>query len=156
VAAALRPGGLDQDYKQDYKKETQMLTPADHCEIHQLYARCNHAIDTDDASGWAETFTEDGTFSDGPLNLSGREAMKVFVQGRPERLRAQGVRRKQHWISNLVIEAEGKDEARGRCYVQILGEPADGSGVRVDKIGTYADVLVKRSGRWLIRSRIGG
>jgi hypothetical protein len=131
------------------------LSVADRLEIEALYARFCHAIDSNDADGWASSFAENGTFADGALLLDGREELRRFASGRSERLAAQGWRRKQHWITNLLIEGD-ECGARGRCYVLVLGDPADETGMRIDKIGTYIDEIGKVDGEWLFLTRKSG
>lgn len=54
------------------------LTGNDYAEILQLYFRYPVALDSGDAEGYANLFTEDGSFG----NRAGRQALLDFVRGR--------------------------------------------------------------------------
>jgi hypothetical protein len=73
------------------------LSPQDHMEIQQLYARYNVLIDRGDAEGWAATFTPDGQFN----QFTGRESLIQFVKGVHERTGGQ----RRHWNSNPMTGA---------------------------------------------------
>lgn len=51
------------------------MTAQDYFEIQQLYAKYNHAIDSGNADGYADTFTPDGVFN----GNAGRDALKKFI-----------------------------------------------------------------------------
>jgi hypothetical protein len=60
-------------------------TAEDRDEILQLLYRYNHASDSGDAEGWADTFTDDAVFDAAGQVISGREALVEFasaVRGR--------------------------------------------------------------------------
>ena len=96
------------------------MTFEDRFAVHELVARYNKAIDTGDATGWADTFTEDGVF-DGIAGLfSGRAELEGFVRDeiverRPQRVgggslghhklpRADRGALKSGWVFEGVVE----------------------------------------------------
>jgi hypothetical protein len=120
------------------------LTPQDYLQIEQLYAAYNHAIDSGDAEGWANTFTPDGVFSN---RFTGRDALMGFVKSWQER----GGASRRHWNSNLrvVATAEG---ASGSVYLMLwdVGQkPAT-----IVSTGKYEDVLVNTATGWRFKSRV--
>lgn len=119
------------------------LTAQDYNEIEQLYAKYNHAIDSGNGAGWAETFTVDGVFN---RTTTGRDALATFVKNFNDR--SGGAWR--HWNSNLVLTgtAEGAD---GGVYLALWNV-----GVRPHAIvstGIYEDKLVKTKDGWRFKSR---
>ena len=70
----------------------------DRDEILQLLYRYNHAIDSGDAEGWADTFTEDGSLDAAGQLISGREALVEF---------ASSVRGLRHLVANPVVDISG-------------------------------------------------
>ena len=121
------------------------LTQQDYIEIQQLYARYNHAIDSGDAEGWADTFTADGVFAG---RFKGRDALIGFVKLWRERM--NGAQRR-HWNSNLTIAGDGKT-ATGSVYLMLLD--IGQKPVAVASTGTYADALVKTANGWRFTSRV--
>jgi uncharacterized protein (TIGR02246 family) len=57
-----------------------------------------------------------------------------------------------HVISNTTIEILNNEEARHRSYWQTV-RVGPNNQITVGAIGQYEDVIVKRDGQWLIRSR---
>ncbi len=111
------------------------LTLEDRLDIIELVARYNQAIDSRDASGYAETFTEDGVFQiAGQAEIKGREKLARMV----ERLGPPGSR---HWVNNIVIDGDG-DEATMHCYLTVF------NALRVTNMGRYANTLRKVEGKW--------
>jgi hypothetical protein len=121
----------------------QTLSTADYIEIEQLYAKYNHAIDSGNANGWADTFTPDGVFRN---TTTGRDALVKFVENFAKSSRG-GFR---HWNSNLTVVGtpEGAD---GSVYLMLWNV-----GVKPQAIvttGTYIDKLVKTPAGWRFKSR---
>jgi SnoaL-like domain len=82
-------------------------TTDDRDEILQLLYRYNHTIDSGDAQGWADTFTDDGVF--GPPTgqvVSGREALVDF---------ASAVTGLRHVVVNPLVDIVD-DAATVRAY----------------------------------------
>ncbi|HZP40457.1 MAG TPA: nuclear transport factor 2 family protein [Candidatus Binatia bacterium] len=55
----------------------------------------------------------------------------------------------RHYTTNVVVRGDG-ERARAESYVLAITGPSDG---RHTATGRYEDELVKRDGRWLLRSR---
>ena len=119
---------------------TETLTSQDHDEIRQLYARYAHTIDTGDAEGWANTFTDDGIFG----NARGRAALVEFVHTVYKQNQELG-RQSRHWNNQILIEptAEG---ARGSCYLVLYNTGVSPPVVRLT--GVYRDTLVRTPQGW--------
>lgn len=118
------------------------LSTADRLEILELVARYNHAIDSGDGPGWADTFTEDGVFETARGKTEGRDALAKFVEGFATNM--PGAR---HWNNNHVIEADG-DGATHTCYLMLLRPGADPASTT-----RYVDRLVKVGGAWKFAHR---
>ena len=122
------------------------LATEDYIAIQQLYARYNHAIDSGNGEAWASTFTPDGTFSSGPANPAGTEALSAFATAFAQRMKAR------HWINNLVIEpAEGG--ATGSCYLMLLRLAKEDKPTSMATTAIYHDTLTKAGGEWKFATR---
>jgi hypothetical protein len=133
------------------------LTADDRFAIQDLYARYCHTVDANDAEGWADTFTEDGTRSycenTGLPERNGRsftgraELIKLQTSLQPTR-RPLRIR---HWHSSPVLTDAG-DHIRSVVYgmvVNIASQPPV-----VSAHFTYTDELVKLpDGSWRMRLR---
>ena len=118
------------------------LTPEDYAEIHQLYARYAHTLDSGDADGWARTFTSDGVFA----NAQGYDGLVGFATNFHEQQSGHA----RHWNSQVMItpSAEG---ANGACYLFLYD-----TGVRPPSViaaGIYRDTLVKTANGWRFKTR---
>jgi uncharacterized protein (TIGR02246 family) len=124
--------------------QAEPMTAQDYFEIQQLYARYNHAIDSGDAEGYADTFTPDGAFN----NNAGRDALVKFVKetwvGR-----MNGATR-QHWNTNLLINGDSK-QAKGSVYLMIVDLST--KPVSVMTMAMYDDELVKTPQGWRFTKR---
>jgi len=120
------------------------MSAQDYAEIQQLYAKYNHAIDSGDAEGYADTFTADGVFN----NNAGRAALVKFINetwiGR-----MNGAQR-QHWNSNLLIKGDAK-AATGSVYLMLVDLSTKPASIMM--MGTYADELVKTPQGWRFTKR---
>lgn len=121
------------------------LTADDRLDIQDLYGRYNHAIDFGDAEGWAACFTADGVFSSAQGSFSGPEQLAAFAKGYADNIKGR------HWVSNLVIEADG-DGAKAKCYLVLYRLGGEG-GPSILTTGVYNDVLVRDGGAWRFKSR---
>ncbi len=121
------------------------LTTQDYVDIHQLYARYNHAIDSGNAEEWAATFTKDGVFN---ARYTGTEALAGFIKTWKERMNG-GNRR--HWNSNLSITGSSEG-ASGAVYLMLLDVSA--RPATIASTGMYADELVKTAQGWRFKSRV--
>jgi uncharacterized protein (TIGR02246 family) len=119
--------------------------------------RYGTALDTLDADAYAGVFTTDAELDVAGNVRKGRQQIREIVTGlqrsRDEN-KAKGTASPAlyHVISNTAIEILNNDEARHRSYWQTV-RVGPNNQVTVGAIGQYDDVIVKRSGQWLIRSR---
>ena len=127
------------------------LSTSDKFEIHELVARYNKAIDTGDAEGWADTFTEDGEFHGLVGVFKGRGELEDFVRSYVSEEQFADWAASQHWTTNLVIEGDG-DHAELFAHVKMVKPEADGG--RIILVGSYDDTLAKVDGRWRFTKRI--
>lgn len=125
---------------------------ADRVAICELKYRCCLAIDTNDADGLVDTFTEDGILqatrsgtSSPHLRLCGHDELgKIVSEERSE----TGLSRTQHRLYNPIIEVDG-DTAFGHWYVSVVDLDCEADSVRFT-IGTYDDEYSRVGGDWKI------
>lgn len=120
------------------------LSTEDKVEILELAARYNHAIDSGDAKGWADTFTPDGVFDSAQAQPAGTEALCAFAEGFAQQL--PGAR---HWTNNHVIDGDG-DSATHTCYLNLIQSKDGGKTIAT---GLYRDELKKVNGKWRFTRR---
>ena len=119
--------------------------------IEQLIYRHAWLIDHGQAEKVAELFTEDGTlFGVGPVKI-GRAAIAEWGRQRA----AMRERRSRHVHSNLIVEGDGEDRARGTTLLTLYRHDGDGEGsVSPLVIGEYEDRFRKQpDGGWLFAER---
>lgn len=130
--------------------EQTLLSPADHIEIQQLYAKYCFALDTGDGPGRAAVFTTDGTFT---ADITGYQPDPV--QGMVARTNRTGNKGSRHLIMNIVLTPT-PEGAAGRAYALILGDgehDAHGDRDLRGKSGFYVDTLVRTPAGWRFRTR---
>ncbi len=119
------------------------LSAADIVEIHQLYARYSHAIDSGDGIAYAACFTPDGTMDTTVRGVFTGPAELATVVSQP----ANVIR---HVPLNIVLTGEA-DVAFGQAYLVVYsgrdGKPA------VVSTGRYEDRLARQDGAWLFTFR---
>jgi 3-phenylpropionate/cinnamic acid dioxygenase small subunit len=120
------------------------LSTEDRLDIQDLYARYNHAIDSGDGAAWAATFTTDGTFKSGPIDLSGTDALKEFGGSLTARMSPR------HWTNNLTID-EAPGGAKGSCYLMLYNVKEKPAALATT--GIYRDELTKTSDGWRFKAR---
>jgi uncharacterized protein (TIGR02246 family) len=129
----------------------------DKSDIQALIVRYGTALDTLDADAYAGVFTTDAELDVAGNVRKGRQQIREIVTGlqrsRDEN-KAKGTPSPalKHVISNTSIEILNNEEARHRSYWQTV-RVGPSNQVTVGAIGQYEDVIVKRGGQWLIRSR---
>jgi uncharacterized protein (TIGR02246 family) len=129
----------------------------DKADIQALIVRYGTALDTLDADAYAGVFTTDSELDVAGNVRKGRQQIREIVTGlqrsRDEN-KAKGTPSPAlyHVISNTAIEILNNDEARHRSYWQTV-RVGPNNQVTVGAMGQYEDVIVKRAGQWLIRSR---
>jgi uncharacterized protein (TIGR02246 family) len=129
----------------------------DKLDIQALIVRYGTALDTLDADTYAGVFTTDAELDVAGNVRKGRQQIREIVTGL-QRSRDENTAKGtpsptlRHVISNTAIEILNNDEARHRSYWQTV-RVGPNNQVTVGAIGQYEDVIVKRAGQWLIRSR---
>ncbi|MCA9824274.1 MAG: nuclear transport factor 2 family protein [Dehalococcoidia bacterium] len=120
------------------------LTIEDKLEIHELYTRYNHAIDSGDGPAWAATFTPDGVLETSIGSPSGTKELIEFC----DTLNANY--RPRHWVNNLLLE-ETPTGVTGRCYLMglLLGEQPGISNTAI-----YEDEIVRTPSGWRFARRV--
>ena len=122
------------------------LSAEDRLAILDLAARYNQIVDLG-GEGWAELFTEHGSFEAGPrpqIDVRGRDQLVEYGShfvGRRSPLR--------HWTSNSSIEGDG-DQARHTCYLMVTS--VDGAPLPA-LMGVYEDRLVREHDGWKFSER---
>jgi uncharacterized protein (TIGR02246 family) len=129
----------------------------DKLDIQALIVRYGTALDTLDADAYAGVFTTDAELDVAGNVRKGRQQIREIVtslQRSRDENKAKGTPSPvlYHVISNTAIEILNNDEARHRSYWQTV-RVGPNNQVTVGAIGQYEDVIVKRAGQWLIRSR---
>ena len=118
------------------------LTGEDYAEILQLYFRYPVALDSGDAEGYANLFTEDGSFGD----RVGRQALLEFVRGRS----SSSVRHAP--LTPLITPtADGATGMVLNLFVDVAQSPAV-----ITRVSQYTDTLVKTSVGWRFKTRVNG
>jgi uncharacterized protein (TIGR02246 family) len=115
----------------------------DRVAIQELVARCNRALDGQDAEAWADCFTDDGSWEDGDRRVEGRAALRAFA-------RDFSLRGTCHWVNNLIVEVDG-DDATLVCDHLLVQAREGGSEILL--AGTHDDRLRRADGRWRFASR---
>ena len=126
------------------------LCAEDRWAIHDLLARYNWAVDTDDAAAFAATFTDDGEFVTDARTYTGHAAMRELM----ERLRAkrtQGERSLFHHVANVVLEPTDGEQVR--FVAQLLGPRVSADGVTSVQLGWYDDVVARTPRGWRFARR---
>ena len=113
----------------------------DLAEIHNLYAHYNLVLDAGDSEGWAETFTEDGTFNSSEGRDSLIEFADSFHAANPNT---------RHWNTNIHV-TRTPEGAAGTAYLILWDVGARPQSISLT--GTYTDRLVKTPEGWRFKSR---
>ncbi|MEU8995908.1 nuclear transport factor 2 family protein [Streptomyces caniferus] len=124
-----------------------------YAEVRTFYARQMRRVDALDIEGFAETFTEDGEVlhANGEV-AKGREAMVAGMRAALPRYRDIAVR---HWFDHLLIEPADEPGEELRVSYYSLVTRTDRAGVvTFEPTFTVEDVLVRREGQLLTRSRV--
>jgi uncharacterized protein (TIGR02246 family) len=116
------------------------------------------SVDSLDADGYVSVFTEDAEIHTNGTILKGHDAIRTVVTGiqtRQAKNRAEGkpIGAMYHVISNETISFTSPTEAVYKSYWQTMSK-GDDKRYRTGGFGTSEDKLVKRSGKWLIKSRV--
>jgi 3-phenylpropionate/cinnamic acid dioxygenase small subunit len=122
-----------------------VIALSDALAVRKMLAAYCHRLDDGDFSGLAHLFTDDGSYSYGPAQISGRPALESWSaeMNPPER-------RGKHLTVNLMLDVEDDRAVASSDYLF----------VRVGGIltplfsGRCRDDLVRAEDGWRIRSRV--
>ena len=116
------------------------LTTQDYIDIDQNYSRYYHTIDSGDAEGWANTFTDDG-------NFNGTKGRAALIESR----KRSGPSKTRHVVSQLVITPTPAG-ANGSLYVFIFDPQT--TPIKINSYSRYDDTLVKTAKGWRFKTKI--
>lgn len=137
------------------------LSVSDELEIRSMFARYVHLLDGGDAHGWANLFTEDGSWTrvnSPPRELGGSGLAAETVSGRANleqmaidvvQTRFRGLCR--HQMTDVYVEAgDTPDTARGLSRA-LITDWLDGPG-KLAMVGDYRLEFARTPDGWRIRS----
>jgi len=127
--------------------ETVVQEVIDREAIRNLPLQYCHCVWQKDLDGYANLFTEDGSFSTDDPTLpkgQGRAALKSLISG------ALDTMKPRPFIHNHVVELLGPDKAKGTCYVEVRLLK---DGKKCLMSGWYNDEYAKVNGEWKFQSR---
>lgn len=122
-------------------------------QVMRLYARQSRLIDSGDAPGWAQTFTDDGVFASPsyPEPATGTGQLVAFA-ARFAAGNASGTV-SRHVITNVdVLPGADDDHLVVHAYLQIVATPR-GELSRLVRLTTITDRLVRLGGTWRVAHR---
>lgn len=131
-----------------------LLSSEDIVEIEQLNNYYFYAIDGlvngNDAAAWADTFTDDGTFSivdsSGTViqQATGTDNLENLYETFPE------VETTRHWNDNLIVQptVTGAEAESYILAMDIASTPAT-----IERTGVYTDQLLRINGSWKFQNR---
>jgi hypothetical protein len=120
-----------------------------------VYSR---ALDLGDMSAAADCFAEQGSMARPMMPdqvVQGRETIRASLLTRPKTLLTK------HLATNVMIEVESRDAARGLSYLTMISTtpPADGKPPYVSQgpiyFGEFKDRFVRENGEWKFLERRG-
>lgn len=124
--------------------------PADIVAIEQLLVRFLWAADEGEPAEVAACFAEEGEWRLGEATLSGHDAIAAAIAD----MRAKGVAGPgsgaRHLGSNVIVEMSG-DRVTARSCFTFVGQGDAGPAIRA--VGSYRDILIRRSDGWRILHR---
>ena len=138
------------------------LTVAERIEIERACERLIHeysrALDLGDMSAAADCFAVNGSFAR-PMTpdqvIEGREAIRASLLTRPKTLLTK------HLSTNVMIDVESRDTARGLSYLTMISTtpPGDAKPPFVSQgplwFGECVDRFVRENGKWKFAERRG-
>ena len=122
--------------------DNQKLTAEDYAEILQLYFQYPLLLDSGDGEGYANLFTEDGSFGD---RVVGREALIEFATREPRAIRHAPL------TPIIIPTAEGARGIVMNLFIDVSQSPAV-----ITRVSQYTDTLVKTPGGWRFKTRVNG
>jgi hypothetical protein len=111
-------------------------------QIRDLVARYNASGDRGRIDQLVQLFAEDAVLQVGEQSYRGRAAIQAMFEEAARSTRERAGGQVRHFTATHQIEMLGDDEARGRCYFQVLTE----SGL--DHWGRYLDEYRRIDGSW--------
>jgi hypothetical protein len=122
-----------------------------------VHAYCR-ALDQGDMDAAADLFASHGSFARPTAPdavIAGREAIRASLRARPATLRTR------HLSTNVIVEVEGPDAARGVSYLTMVSTtPAEGATPPHESrgpvwFGEMRDRFVRENGEWKFLERRG-
>ena len=112
-------------------------------------------IDAGDFDGMGAMFDHADVYFPGdpePASRAGQNIMGRLMHEWTRRYPETGTPRTRHVTTNLIIEPDGPDKARGQCYVVVFQQTPD---FKLQPIigGTYIDRFAKVDGKWRFSER---
>jgi hypothetical protein len=140
---------------------TDTMTTAERIAIERACERLVHhysrALDLGDMNAAADCFAEEGSLAR-PMTpdvvIQGREAVRASLLSRPKTLLTK------HLATNVMIDVEGPDHARGLSYLTMIScTPGDAKPPFASPgplwFGEFADRFVRVGGEWKFLERRG-
>jgi len=141
---------------------SEILSPTEHIEIERACERLvyaySRALDVGDMSAAADFFAENGSMSR-PMApdqvIQGRETIRASLLTRPKTLLTK------HLATNIVIDVEGHNSARGISYLTMIATtpPQGAQPPFVSQgplyFGQFVDRFVRENGAWKFFERRG-
>ena len=127
--------------------ETAIQEVIDREAIRNLPLQYCHCVWQKNLDGYANLFTEDGSFATNDPTLpkaQGRAALRSMIGGQLD------ASKPRPFIHNHVIELQGPDKAKGTCYVEVR---LLRDGKKHLMSGWYNDEYAKVGGEWKFKSR---
>src|SRR5690242_2090295 len=141
---------------------SQVLSQLEHLEIERACERLvyaySRALDLGDMSAAADFFAENGSMARPMMPdavIQGRETIRASLLTRPKTLLTK------HLATNVMIDVESRDSARGLSYLTMISTtpPADGKPPYVSQgpiyFGEFKDRFVRENGVWKFLERRG-
>lgn len=141
---------------------TATLSAAERIEIERTCERIvyaySRALDLGDMSAAADCFAENGSMAR-PMApdqvIQGRETIRAALMSRPKTLLTK------HLATNVMIDVESRDEARGISYLTMISTtpPGDAMAPHASQgpvyFGEFKDRYVRENGLWKLQERRG-
>ncbi|MEU7146160.1 nuclear transport factor 2 family protein [Nocardia sp. NPDC046473] len=125
-----------------------------YAEVQQFYAKHLQLLDMAEAQEWAETFTEDATFSAPTLAapVRGRTELAAGLRRTAAELAAAGEKHR-HWHGMINVECDADGTIVVHCYAMVIATKHGGES-RFYRICVCHDRLVRLNGELQVRSRV--
>jgi hypothetical protein len=125
-----------------------------HVRVQRFYAEQMRLLDTGATGEWAETFTEDGTFSVPTFAepVRGRAAIAAGAREASRARAAAGVVHR-HWMGMLTVEPGEDGTVRARSYALVIETPL-GKASSVHRSTVCEDLLTPCGDTWQVRTRV--